>query len=106
MPKFMFKGKYQQAGFEGTLREGFAAREAYIRHITEAGGCEVDAFYWAYGEDVVVLIVDEPNASAAIATSLAVNAAGAIKLTTTPLLTAAEMDAARSQVPGYRAPGG
>jgi uncharacterized protein with GYD domain len=105
MPKFMFKAVYSQAAVQGTLKEGFAAREAYIRQLLEGVGGKIEAFYWAYGDDDAILIVDEPNAAAAIATSLAVNAAGAIRLSTTPLLTAAEMDEARAKVPGYRAPG-
>ena len=87
MAKFMFKGQYLQAGVQGTLREGFAAREAYIRQITQAAGGKVEAFYWAYGEDDVILIVDYPNNIAAAAFSVAASGGGAIKaIKTTPLI--------------------
>jgi len=51
-----------------------------------------------------VIIVDAEPA-AAVGLSLAINQAGVVRLSTTPLLTSAEMDVARSQMPQYRAPG-
>jgi len=50
------------------------------------------------------VIIDGPNVTAAAA-SLAVNVVGAIRLKTTPLLTAEEMDQAAKKDVAYRAPG-
>ncbi|ONI80445.1 hypothetical protein ALI22I_44860 [Saccharothrix sp. ALI-22-I] len=104
MAKFLYHGRYTQAGFQGVVKEGFGAREAYIRTLAESVGGKVEAFYWAYGQDDVIVLVDaEPSAAAAI--SLSVNQSGSVQLSTTALLTAAEMDEARTRLPDYRAPG-
>ena len=104
MAKFLIRAQYSPQGFQGAIKEGFASREDYIRGLIESVGGKTEAWYFSYGvEDVVVIIDAEP--AAAVALSMAVNQSGAVRLNTTPLLTAAEMDAARSQVPQFRAPG-
>ncbi len=105
MAKFLFRASYTLTGLQGAVREGFASRESYIRGLVESSGGTVEAFYWAYGKDDVFLIVDADQATA-VAISMAVNQSGSVEVSTTPLLTAAEMDQARAKVPQYRAPGG
>ena len=51
------------------------------------------------------VITDLPDASSGIAVSLAVNASGAVRLTTIPLITPEEIDAACKKTVVYRAPG-
>ena len=75
-----------------------------MRQLIESQGGKVETWYHAYGEDDLIVIV-EAEPAAAIASSLAINQSGAVHLTTTPLLTSAEMDEARSRLPQYRAPG-
>ena len=104
MAKFMFRASYTQQGLEGVIQEGFAARQAAVTALIEGAGGSVEAFYFAYGDDDVVGVLDGSEQTA-IALSLAVNRTGAVKLSTTPLLTAEQMDAARTQLPDYRAPG-
>ncbi len=106
MPKFLLRGSYTAGGVEAAIKGGFANRQQYVTSVIEGLGGSVESCYWAYGSDDVILILDVPDASAAVATSLAVNQAGSLQLTTTPLLTAAEMDAAVAQLPAYRPPGG
>ena len=104
MAKFLIRAQYSPQGFQGAIKEGFASREDYIRGLIESVGGKTEAWYFSYGvEDVVVIIDAEP--AAALALSMAVNQSGVVRLNTTPLLTSAEMDAARSQVPQFRAPG-
>jgi len=104
MAKFLIRAKYTQSGLQGAIKEGFAARESYIKGLMQSMGATTEAWYWAYGQDDVLIIVDaEP--SAAIAISLAVNQSGAVELSTTPLMTSAELDEARGRLPAYRAPG-
>jgi uncharacterized protein with GYD domain len=105
MPKFLFKISYSSEGLKGTLAEGFAKREAYIRDLASNMGLSVEALYWALGEDDAFIIFDGPSANA-IAASLAATSAGTGKISTVTLLTAAEMDEAASKLPTYRAPGG
>ena len=104
MAKFLFSVNFLQAGVQGAIKEGFAAREAYVRQFVEEQGAKVEAMYWAYGDHDVILVIDASQA-AAVAISLAVNASGALKLTTTPLMTSVEMDDARGQMPNFRPPG-
>ena len=104
MAKFLIRAQYSPQGFQGAIKEGFASREDYIRGLIETVGGTTEAWYFSYGlEDLVVIIDAEP--AAALALSMAVNQSGVVRLSTTPLLTSAEMDAARSQVPQFRAPG-
>ena len=105
MAKFLIRAQYTPQGLQGAVKEGFASREDYLRGLIESLGGKTEAWYFSYGEDDVVVIIDAEPA-AAVALSMAVNQSGAVsRLTTTPLLTSAEMDAARSQVPQFRAPG-
>jgi uncharacterized protein with GYD domain len=105
MAKFLLRAHYSPEGLRGAVKEGFVSREEYVRGLIESAGGKTEAWYFSYGEEDVVIIVDaEPTAAVAI--SLAVNQTGAVRLNTTPLLSSAEMDAARSEMPQYRAPGG
>ena len=104
MAKFLFRAQYSPQGLQGAVKEGFGNREDYIRGLIETVGGTTEAWYFSYGlEDLVVIIDAEP--AAALALSMAVNQSGVVRLSTTPLLTSAEMDVARSQVPQFRAPG-
>jgi uncharacterized protein with GYD domain len=105
MPKFLFKIRYSQDGLKGTLEEGFAKREAYVRELASTMGATVEALYWALGDDDAYIILDGPSANV-IAGSLAATAGGTGKVSTVTLLTAAEMDEAASKIPTYRTPGG
>lgn len=105
MPKYMYSLRYTQSGLEGTLKEGFGARDASFRRIVESNGGKTEALYWAYGDVDAYVIVDLPDSAAAIGVSLAANRTGAFRFSTIPLLSAAEMDAARGRMPDYRPPG-
>lgn len=105
MPKFMITAEYTAAGLQGTIDEGFAAREAYIRSLVEGLGGTVEIFYWAYGVVDAVLIVDASPA-AARAFAMAVSSRDdALHLITTPLVTADEMEESRKLLPQFRSPG-
>ena len=104
MSKYLIRASYTQQGLTGAIEEGFAARRASVTALIEGAGATVEAFYFTYGSDDVLVIIDgdEPTA---IAFSLALNQSGAVELSTVPLLTAEQMDAARTRLPDYRAPG-
>lgn len=105
MAKFLVKGSYTSEGAKGLMNEGGTSRRAAITTMTERLGGKVEAFYYAYGEDDVYLICDFPDAQTGLAISLAVNASGAVRLSTVPLITPEEMDAACKKTVSYRAPG-
>jgi uncharacterized protein with GYD domain len=105
MPKFMIKASYSPEGARGLLKEGGTGRRAAVQKLVESIGGKVEAFYFAYGEDDAYVITDVPDATAGLAISLAVNASGAVRLSTIPLITPEEMDTACKKSTPYRAPG-
>jgi uncharacterized protein with GYD domain len=105
MPKFLIKASYSPEGARGLMKEGGTARRAAIQKLIEGIGGKVEAFYYAYGEDDAYVITDVPDAASGIAVSLAVNASGAVRLATIPLITPEEIDAAIKKSIPYRAPG-
>jgi uncharacterized protein with GYD domain len=105
MPKFLIKASYTQDGIRGLMKEGGSGRKAAVQKLIEGVGGKVEAFYFAYGDADAYIIGDLPDAATAVALSLAVNASGAVRLSTTPLITAEEMDGASKKSIPYRAPG-
>ena len=73
--------------------------------MIEGLGGKVEAFYFAYGDADAYVITDVPDATAGLAVSLAVNASGAVRIATIPLITPEEIDAASKRAVTYRAPG-
>jgi uncharacterized protein with GYD domain len=105
VPKFMIKASYTSEGARGLLKEGGTGRRAAIQKLIEGIGGKVEAFYYAYGEDDAYVITDVPDTTSGLAISLAVNASGAVRLSTIPLITPEEIDAACKKSLTYRAPG-
>jgi len=105
MPKFMIKASYNADGARGLKKEGGTARRALVEKLVQSLGGKVEAFYFAYGEDDAYVITDVPDATAGLALSLAVNASGAVRISTIPLITPEEIDAASKKAVSYRAPG-
>ncbi len=105
MPKFLIKASYTAEGARGLIKEGGTGRRDAVRKMIESLGGKVEAFYYAFGDDDVYVISDVPNTVDGLALTLAVNASGAVRLTTVPLITAEEIDAAAKKAVSYRAPG-
>jgi uncharacterized protein with GYD domain len=105
MAKFLIKASYNTEGAKGLLKEGGTARRAAVQKIVESIGGKVEAFYFAYGDADAYVITDVADAVSGIAISLAVNASGAVRLSTIPLITPEEIDAAAKKTVAYRAPG-
>jgi uncharacterized protein with GYD domain len=105
MAKYLYRLNYTKAGLEGSIKEGFANREAFFRKTVAGLGGTTEAAYWAYGDTDIFIVVDLPDAEKATGLSLALATTGAFEVSTTMLLTAAAMDAGARKMPGYRAPG-
>ena len=105
MPKFMIKASYSPEGARGLIKDGGSGRRAAVQKLMEGIGGKVETMYFAYGQDDAYVIVDVPDATALLATSIVVNASGAVRLSTIPLITVEEMDAACKKSVAYRAPG-
>ncbi|MFI9545039.1 GYD domain-containing protein [Streptomyces sp. NPDC052016] len=105
MPKFLIQASYTSEGTKGLLKEGGSGRRAAVDQVVADLGGRVEAMYFAFGEDDLVMIVDFPDPVSMAAISLTVKASGALRTRATPLLTIDEIDeAARRQV-AFRAPG-
>jgi len=105
MPKYLVQGSYTADGAKGLLKDGGSKRRAAVEKMAKSYGGKVEAFYYALGDSDVFVIIDGPDNVTAAAASLAVNAVGAVRLKTTPLLTAEEMDQAAKKGVTYRPPG-
>ena len=105
MPKYLFRASYTAQGAAGILKEGGSGRVTAVEQLVSSVGGTVEAQYWALGEDDYFLIADLPDAAAAAAASMTVGASGAARVTTSPLLTAEELDEVVRRRAEYRAPG-
>jgi uncharacterized protein with GYD domain len=105
MPKFLIKASYNPDGVRGLIKDGGSKRRAVVQKLVEGAGGKLEAFYYAYGPDDAIIIADLPDATSGVAISLTVNATGAVRLSTTPLITPEEIDAAGKKTVKYKAPG-
>jgi uncharacterized protein with GYD domain len=106
MGKYLFEASYTLDGVRGLVREGGTSRRAAVEKAIGGLGGSIEAFYYCFGDDDVVVIADAPDNVSAAAASLAIAASGAVSIKTTVLLTPEEIDAATKVTVGYRPPGG
>jgi uncharacterized protein with GYD domain len=105
MPKYLIQGSYSGEGLKGLLKEGGSKRrEAAEQSVKELGG-RLEAFYYAFGNDDFVVIVDLPSNVDASALSLTANATAAVKSRMTVLITPEEVDQATKRTVKFRPPG-
>ena len=109
MPKYLIQASHTVEGLKGLLKEGGSSRREAVRKATESLGGTLEAFYYAFGDTDVFVIVDYPDNVSATAAALVVNVAGTAKCTTTVLITPEEMDkateVAKEMGGAYRPPG-
>ena len=105
MAKFLVQASYTAEGAKGLIKEGGSGRRTAVQKLIESMGGKIEAFYFAYGEHDAYVITDLPDAASGLALSLAVNASGVVRLSTVPLITVEEMDAAAKKSVAYRPPG-
>ena len=105
MSKYLIQANYKTDGVKGLLKEGGSNRRASVEKSIQTIGGKVEAFYFAFGETDVYLIVDLPDNASAAALALTVAGSGVVTCKTTVLLTPEEIDAAAKKSPAYRAPG-
>jgi uncharacterized protein with GYD domain len=106
MAKFLWQASYTSDGVKGVLKDGGTSRRTTIEKLVSGVGGKLEAFYFAFGGDDVIVIADLPDQKTAAAIGLAVNASGTTTLKTTVLLTPEEIDAAAHTAVDYRPPGG
>jgi uncharacterized protein with GYD domain len=105
MPKYLVHARYTADGVRGVIAEGGSSRADAVTSAVEAAGGELEAFYFAFGDDDVVTIIDLPDNVSAAAIAMTIGATGLVGITTTPLLTPQDIDVAAKRSLNYRAPG-
>ena len=105
MAKYLFQGNYVGEGVKGLLKEGGSSRRTAIERAVISLGGTVEAFYYAFGDSDVYVIVDLPDNVSAVALLLMARASGTVSNKTTVLLTTEELDEAAKKTPAYRPPG-
>lgn len=105
MPKYLIQASYSAEGTKAILKAGGSARRSAAQEAIESVDGRLEGFYFGFGEDDVYCVVDAPDNLSAAAVALAVNASGSVRLKTTVLLTAEEVDQAAKKTVRYRPPG-
>ncbi len=105
MARYMFRTSYTQSGLKGLIAEGGTGRREALRQTVESVGGTLEGFYYAFGDDDLLLIADLPDEKAALSLSLNIAAAGALTVSVTVLLDPATVDEAVAQGVSYRPPG-
>ena len=108
MPKFLFEAQYSPDGLRGLATDGAAKRQRDVKAAFKSLGGKVESFYFSFGDNDAVVIVDLPDNAAAAAGSIMAALTGSTTVRTTPLLTMEEADSAIQKAKGarYRPPGG
>ena len=102
MPKYLFQASYTAEGAKGLLKEGGTKRRAAVEQLIKSVGGKLEAFYFAFGESDVCILVDAPDNASVVAVSLTTAAAGVVtNLRTSVLLTPEEMDQATKKSVSY-----
>ena len=105
MAKFLAQATYTLDGTRGLKKDGGSSRRSALEKTVQGLGGKLECFYYAFGHTDVYAIIDVPDVVSAAAISLTINAAGGAQVTTTPLITPEEIDAACKKSVSYRAPG-
>jgi uncharacterized protein with GYD domain len=105
MPKYLIQGSYSAQGLKGLLQEGGSKRREAVEQLTKGMGGRLEVFYYAFGSDDFVIIVDLPSNVDATALSLAANASGAVESRITVLITPEEVDQSTKKTVKFHPPG-
>jgi len=105
MPKYLIQASYTAEGAKGLLKDGGTKRRQAAEAALKSVGARLEAFYFAFGDNDVVIIADAPDHASIVATSVAVNASGTSTTKATVLLTPEEIDQAVKKSITFTPPG-
>jgi uncharacterized protein with GYD domain len=105
MAKYLIQATYSADGLKGVLKDKASGRKAALEKALASVGAKLDAFYYAFGDHDVVIVVDAPDNVTVAAVTLAASSTGLARTSTTPLLTIEETDQAIKKSVQYRGPG-
>jgi uncharacterized protein with GYD domain len=105
MPRYLIQASYTAEGVRGVIAEGGSSRRDAAVGVAERLGGQLESFYFAFGADDVVTIIEFPDNVSAAAVGMTVAASGLINTRVTVLLTPEEIDQAAQKSVSFRAPG-
>jgi uncharacterized protein with GYD domain len=106
MPRYLVNASYSPDGVKGVLKTGGTARANAVKSAVEGLGGTMHSFDFAFGGADAIVLVELPDNVAAAALGLAVSSTGLAAVTTTVLLTPAEIDQSVTRSVAYTPPGG
>lgn len=105
MSTYLIHAHYSPSGLRGLIQEGGSRRREALTQTVESLNGSLKAMYYAFGDSDAYLIADFPDESSAAAFSLQVNAAGAISVNMTSIVSPEIVDDAVAKDVSYRKPG-
>lgn len=108
MAKYALFFSYTPESWAGMIKNP-TDRTAAARHVAEAVGGKIEAFYWMFGEFDGLVIIDGPDSISAGAVSIAVASSGALSRAVTTELFGADdqaalVERAKTALASYRPP--
>ena len=94
MPKYLVQGSYTDQGLKGLLKEGGSKRRMMVEKLAEEMGGKLDVFYFTFGDDDFVIILDLPSNIDMAATAIVAQASGMVKSRVTVLMDPKDVDQA------------
>ena len=106
MPRFLVQASYTAQGTTGLLKSSGSERRRAVEELVGSLGGSVETFYFTFGDDDAILIIDLPDNEAALSIGFAVRASGMVQSKTTLLASLEEVDSAvKRHHTAYRPPG-
>jgi len=94
MAKFLVRVSLTTDGVQLLRKQKASGRRAAVEKVVKENGGRIEAFYYAFGQDDVITIMEFPDNTAAAAMSLVTNASAFARTAATPLISIEEMDRA------------
>ena len=104
MPKYLVQGFYTDQGLKGLIKVGGSKRRATVEQLAKEIGGKLEAFYFAFGSDDFVIVLDLPSNIDMAATSIVAQASGTVKSRVTVLMTPEDVDQAVQRKVDFRPP--
>ena len=104
MPKYLVQGSYTEQGLQGLLKEGGSGRRAMVEKLASEMGGKLEAFYFTFGSDDFVIILDLPSNIDMAATAIVAQASGMVKSRVTVLMAPEDVDQAVQRKVDFRPP--
>jgi uncharacterized protein with GYD domain len=102
MPKYLVQGSYTEQGLNGLLKEGGSGRRAMVERLAREMGGTLETFYFAFGSDDFVIILDLPSNVDMAATAIVAQASGMVKSRVTVLIAPEDVDEAVKRKVDFR----